>query len=124
TNGDGPYLKLDLCRLFVVIDHHDNSSRPGRPRIRVLLLRDVEIHKASAFESIKLSAKCRETFDIFEQLPLVFGATRGRESVSFVARKSAGKVAARSWFVFTFHPELVAVVKLRHAARRQHKCIR
>src|SRR6185369_5515213 len=71
-----------------------------------------------------LAAKSCQTFDVFKQLLLVFSATPGGEGVSCIASKTAGEVASRGRFVTTFQRKLISVVKLWHAARRQHKRIR
>src|SRR6266481_5986649 len=46
------------------------------------------------------------------------------ERISLIARKTSRKIGARSWLVQTGHPNFIAVVKLRHASGRQHKCVR
>src|SRR6185369_7301038 len=71
-----------------------------------------------------LAAKSCQTLDVFKQLLLVFSTTPGGEGVSCIAPKPAGEVASRGWFVTTFQRKLISVVKLWHAARRQHKRIR
>src|SRR6185295_14429246 len=73
---------------------------------------------------LKFATQRCESTNEFEQLLFIFSATPGGEGVSFVAWKSAGEVASRCRFVTAFQRDLIAVIKLRHAARRQHKRIR
>src|SRR6266849_6007379 len=46
-----------------------------------------------------------------------------RKSISLIARKSAGKIRARSWLVPASHADLVTIVELWHAASGQHECV-
>src|SRR5882672_5650030 len=46
-----------------------------------------------------------------------------RKSISLIARKSAGKIRARSWLVRASHANLVTIVELRHTASRQNECV-
>src|SRR5260370_18621868 len=43
--------------------------------------------------------------------------------ISLIARKSAGKIRARSWLVRASHANLVTIVELWHTASGQHECV-
>src|SRR5205085_557259 len=62
--------------------------------------------------------------DVVEEFLLFGRAPRAREGVAGVAGEAAGEVSARGRFVRAGHADLVAVVELRHAARREDEGVR
>src|SRR5205085_7967866 len=62
--------------------------------------------------------------DVVEEFLLFGRAPRAREGVAGVAGEAAGEVSARGRLVRAGHAYLVAVVELRHAARREDEGVR
>src|SRR5258708_21519283 len=58
-----------------------------------------------------------------ERVLLVTSPALLRKSISLIARKSAGKIRARSWLVRAGHANLVTIVELWHSASGQNECV-
>src|ERR1051326_5550270 len=84
----------------------------------------MKFYKKPFRHSWQLASQCGKSPYKVKQLLLFFRAARCRKSISLVTGKTARKIAARGGLVRTFHCDLVAVVELRHATRRQDKRIR
>src|SRR5438309_282467 len=59
-----------------------------------------------------------------ETLLLFTSSSLSGKCISLISRKPAGKIRTGSRLIGTDHRDLVAIVQLRHAARRQHKKVR
>src|SRR5436305_12528162 len=88
-------------------------------RVGVLLFGDVEVFARAAAQRLKLRVQMSDAPYVIEEFLLFGRAPLAREGVARVTREAAGEVFARGRLVRPGHADLVAVVKLRHAARRQ-----